>query len=266
MPVSRIPATWPLVSWPVLRKLWGYGCAAVLVLAVAPYPVMGVLADGELIHRIHDTVGAVHYLLLWAPAVVIWSRDRTDVAAWNVALVAALAMVVTSIPSGDLIGSMSWAPLITLVPLWPSTSPAVRWWRPERFDIAVAVTAAVLAVPAVRFIPDLIHAQTVSGSDVHGARFHYGGMAGLYVAVAACALVVAVSRRSTAIAGVVGVSALLVGVMNLQWPEYDSAIDDRSAWAFVVCGVVIIASGLRPGLLSRSSRSVGRGGQFTRVS
>ena len=88
------------------------------------------------------------------------------VAAWWMALASAVAMVVTSIPSGDLFSSASWLPLVTLVPLLPARG----WWRPRRPDPVLLIAGAVLAAWAWRLAPDLVRAQDVAGGDPHGVR------------------------------------------------------------------------------------------------
>jgi len=232
-------------GWRFLQTWWGYGIAAVLVVAVAPYPVLGVVADDEIIHRIHNTVGAVHYLLLWAPAVVVWTRLRRDRGAWNVAVASAVAMCITSAPSGDLVSSLSILPLLTLAPLRPDGTCTVL--RRPRFDPVLLSVGSVLGVLAVRLAPDLVRVQDVAGFDVHGVRFHYGGMAAVYVALALCALSLALGAWSRTMAIWVGVSSLLVGVLCLLWPEYDSALPAAESWWYVGCGVVIlvVAAGRR---------------------
>lgn len=231
------------VTWPMLQRLWGVGIAAVLVVAVVPYPVLGVVADDEVIHRIHNTVGAVHYLLLWAPAVVVWTWRRRDRAAWNVAVASAVAMCVTSAPSGDLVASMSILPLVTLAPLRPDRACIV--FRRPRLDLLLLGPTAVLSVLALRLAPDLVRVQDVAGGDLHGVRFHYGGMAAVYVALALCTLVVAVGTWSPAMARWIGVSSVLVGVLCLIWPRYDSALPTAESWWYVGCGAAVLAVSLR---------------------
>lgn len=230
----------------VLRKVWGLGVAGVLIVAVAPYPVRGVLGgDGEAMHRIHDTVGAIHYLLWWAVPVLVWTMRRADppagvVAAWWMALASAVAMVVTSIPSGDLFSSASWLPLVTLVPLLPARG----WWRPRRPDPVLLIAGAVLAAWAWRLAPDLVRAQDVAGGDPHGARFHYGGMAAVYVAAALCTFAAAVGPRHRPTVLLAGAGTVLIGAAGLVWPVYDSALMTAEAWRYVVAGAVIAARGV----------------------
>ena len=223
------------MPWPTLRRLWGYGIAGVLIVAVAPYPVMGVLAHGERIHRIHDTAGAIHYLLLWVPAVIAFTTNRRNITAWNIAVASALAMVATSLPSGDVISSLSWLPLVTLIPLWPDRGT----WRFTRPDWMLIAATVPLIIAAAHLVPDLITLQHDSGTDVHGARFHYEGMAALYVALALCTLALALSPRSRMMAMFVGGSAVLTGLFHLLWPEYDSAIPTAYATLYLLCGLVV---------------------------
>lgn len=235
-----------LLQGPMIRRVWGLGIAGVVIAAVTPYPVRAFIDDGEVLHRIHDTVGSVHYLLLWSISVIVWTLHRVHLAAWNLAVASAVAMVVTSIPSGDLFSSLSILPLVTLVPLWPDRG----WWNAVRHgcftvrsrwpDPTIAAVAVVLGVLAVRLAPDLVRLQDVAGSDPHGARFHYGGMAAVYVALALCTVVVAFDRASTALVALVGVSSAVVGVLCLAWPNYDSSLPTAESWAFVVCGSAIM--------------------------
>lgn len=234
-----------LLQWPMLRRIWGLGIAGVVILAVTPYPVRAFIDDGEVLHRVHDTVGAVHYLLLWAVPVLVWTVQRAHLAAWNLAVASAFAMVVTSVPSGDLLSSLSILPLITLVPLWPERG----WWGSVRRgcftvrrrwpDPLLGFVTVVLAVLAWRLAPDLVRLQDVSGADPHGARFHYGGMAAVYVALAACTAVIAFDRSSRSMVVLVGLSSALVGLLCLVWPNYDSSLPETESWIFVACGAAI---------------------------
>lgn len=235
-----------LLQWPMVRRLWGLGIGVVVILAVAPYPVRAFFDDREVLHRVHDTVGSVHYLLLWAVPVLVWTVRRAHLAAWNLAVASALAMVVTSLPSGDLFSSLSVLPLVTLVPLWPDRG----WWDSARHgcltvrrrwpDPLLGAVTVVLAVLAVRLAPDLVHVQDVAGTDPHGARFHYGGMAAVYTALALCAAVVAFDRSSRALVALVGVSAAVVGFLCLLWPNYDSSLPATESWLYVACGTAVV--------------------------
>jgi len=181
-----------------LRALWGLGIAAVLFVAVVPYPVRGVVDDDELIHRIHNTVGSVHYLVLWSIPVLLWTARRSDPSMWRISLGTSVAMFVVSLQSGDLGGSLSWMPLVTLLVLWPIESNHARWWMPARRPSIVALLAAALLwwVAVVQSWP-LIAVQRAAGGDVHGARYHYSGMAAAAtsLAVAATLLVAPLAFR-----------------------------------------------------------------------
>jgi hypothetical protein len=145
-------------------------------------------------------------------------------------------MVLTSLPSGDLFSSASWLPLVTLLPLVPSTG----WWRPCRPDPLLAGAAVLLGVLAWRLAPDLVHVQDVAGSDPHGARFHYGGMAAVYVASACGAAVAAVFPRDRAVLLLLGAGTTFIGAASWWWPQYDSALRGPERWWYVGVGAVIV--------------------------
>jgi hypothetical protein len=117
-------------------------------------------------------------------------------AIWGFGIAAVLFVV--SLQSGDLGGSLSWMPLVTLLVLWPIESNHARWWMPERRPSIVALLAAALLwwVAVVQSWP-LIAVQRAAGGDVHGARYHYSGMAAATtsLAVAATLLVAPLAFR-----------------------------------------------------------------------
>lgn len=224
----------------LLRRIWGYGIAVVMIAAVGPYPVLGIVRDDEIIHRIHNTVGSVHYLVLWAVPVLLWAHSRRDASMWRLALVTSLTMFVVSSISRDLVGSLSWMPLATLLALWPLGPTERRWWVPERRPslLAIAAAATLWWVAAERTWP-LVEVQRLSAADVHGARYHYSGMASATFSLAAGATVLAFFGSRRRAAAVVTAASVLIGVAYLLWPEYDSGIPARWAWMYIAAAVLL---------------------------
>lgn len=225
---------------PALRTIWGLGIAGVMLIAVAPYPVRGVWDSSEIIHRIHNTVGSVQYLTLWAVPVLVWTLGRRDLSAWRLALASSLSIAVTSLWTGDLLGSGGWLPLCTLLVLWP-THPSWTTWllRVDRVALAPLAASALLWWVALAESPSYLHFQQVSGSDVHGLRYHYGGMAAASLAMAGGATVVALWRSSRTTVMVVAGSAVAAGVAHLLWSNYDSALPASYAVFTIAAGALV---------------------------
>jgi len=225
---------------PLLRTLWGYGIAGVMIVAIIPYPVRGVWDSAEIIHRIHNTVGAVQYLPLWAVPVLVWNRGRRDLSAWRLSLASSLAIAGSALWTGDVFGSGGWLPLCTLLVLWPVED---RWrgsiLRIDRVAFPALTGALLLWWVAVATSPDFLHFQDVSGADVHGIRYHYGGMAAASFALAAGATVVALWAASRTTVLLVAGSSVAVGVAYVLWPEYDSALASSWAGMTIAAGVLI---------------------------
>lgn len=232
----------------LLRRLWGYGVSGVLILAIVPYPLMAVFGGDHQMHRVHDTVGAVHYLLWWGAPVLWWSHRRRDPDLWIVAFVCAGAIAGSAIASGDLVGSGSWAPLLTVLPLLPGREQ----WRGWRIDVGLLAVAAVLVAMAARLAPDLVHVQDVAASDPHGARYHYGGMAAAYLSAGLVAIV-AVVRPGRAVRWLLGVGCLAIGGFCLLWPAGDSSLPAAEAWVYLSCGAVVLVSAAYDASRARSA-------------
>ncbi|MFM7044555.1 MAG: hypothetical protein ACKOYG_03260, partial [Ilumatobacteraceae bacterium] len=62
----------------VLRRIWGTGIGVVMTVSVIPYPIGAFILASEESHRIHNVVGALQYLPLWALPVLLltWGRDE----------------------------------------------------------------------------------------------------------------------------------------------------------------------------------------------
>ena len=225
----------------LLRRLWGYGIAGVMIVAVGPYPVRGLVEDDEIVHRVHNTVGSVHYLVLWAAPVLLWAHRRRDASMWRLALVTSITMFVVSVAARDLDGSLSWMPLATLLVLWPYDAAERGWWVPARRPSVAAVLAAgLLWWVAIETAWPLVAVQRISATDVHGARFHYSGMAAATTSLAACATVLALYGSRRAGAAIVASAAVLIGTSYLLWPEYDSGISAGWAWLYIA-GAALVA-------------------------
>ncbi len=231
----------------LLRRLWGCGIAAVMILAVGQYPVRGIVESDEIVHRVHNTVGSVHYLVLWAVPVLLWAHHRRDPTMWRLALATSITMIVVSVAARDLDGSLSWMPLATLLVLWPYGTAEQRWWVPARRpSLQGIVAAALLWWVAIEQTWPLVAIQRISATDVHGSRFHYSGMAAATLSLAACATVLAVYGCRRVGAAVVTAGALLIGISYLLWPEYDSGIAARWAWIYIA-GAALMAPLAFPG-------------------
>lgn len=224
----------------LLRRLWGYGIAGVMIVAVLPYPIRGIWDSTEIVHRVHNTVGSVQYLVLWAVPVLVWAHWRRDRSSWRLALASALAIFVGALWTGDVFGSGGWLPLVTLLVLWPDRVPGQHAvLRDARVSLPALASAVLLWWVVVATTPDFLHFQNVSGSDLHGLRYHYGGMAAALFALAAGATVVALWSASRTTVLLVAVSSVATGSACLAWSEYDSALATRWAGMTIAAGVLI---------------------------
>ncbi|MSX21983.1 MAG: hypothetical protein F2934_03680 [Actinobacteria bacterium] len=224
----------------LLRRLWGYGIGGVMIVAVAPYPLRGFWDSTEVIHRIHDTVGSVQYLPLWAVPVLVWAHRRHDLSMWRLALASAVVILVVALCTGDALGSGSWLPLGTMLLLWPVEDRRSAWLvRVDRLALLAAVSAGLLWWVAIVNAPAYLRFQNVSGGDVHGVRYHYGGMAAASFSLAATATVIALGRSSRAAVALVAASVIAVGVAHRVWSEYDSALAPSWSWLTIAAGVLM---------------------------
>ena len=142
-----------------LKTLWGLGISLVLTVAVIPYPVMALFAGSEDSHRLHDTVGALQYLPLWALPVLLFTLGRDRAGAWRLALTTSLVMAGVGVWAGDLVPSLSWMPLTTLLVLWPRD---VRW-NPRRPSVPALAGAALAVWVAATVAPNLVRLQRMLG-------------------------------------------------------------------------------------------------------
>jgi hypothetical protein len=218
----------------LLRRLWGTGIGAVMVLAVAPYPITAFFVDDEIPHRIHNVVGALHYLPLWAVPVLMFTWGSHQTAAWRVALVTSCTMFLVGIASGDLIPSLSWLPLITLIPLWRTGA----WRSPRRPSLLATLAAACALVVTVRHAPALIDLQRLDLNDSHSLRFHFSGMAAAYIAVTGALATVALYPVTRTLAAVIAVSTGVAGAGSLLWTNYESALPTNDALLMVAAGLL----------------------------
>lgn len=223
-----------------LRKLWGLGISAVLTVAVLPYPVMALYSGSEDSHRLHDTVGALHYLPLWALPVALFALGHDREAAWRLALATSVVIAGVGVWAGDLVPSLSWMPLATLLVLWPRH---VRW-KPERRAVVGLVGAVVAAWVAIRVAPTLVRLQRMHMPDPHSARFHFSGTGAAYLALAVAAVVVALWRAGIVLHAAVALSLVVAGAANLWWPLQESSIDAPMAWCLVVAGGLVAVDAL----------------------
>ncbi|MFM7686122.1 MAG: hypothetical protein ACKPDI_09390 [Actinomycetota bacterium] len=220
-----------------LRRLWGLGISLVLTVAVMPYPLMALFDGSEDSHRIHDTVGALQYLPLWALPVFLFSMHRQREGAWRLALGSAVVIAGVGVWAGDLWPSSSWMPLATLLVLWPRD---VRWSVQRRSVVGLAA-AGVATWVAATVAPGLVRLQQMDMPDPHSARFHFSGTGAAYIALAVAAAVVALWQVGTVLHLTVAASLVLAGVANLVWPLEESSVQASTAWTLVAAGSVVAA-------------------------
>ena len=204
-----------------LRRVWGLGIGSVMAVAVVPYPVLGLFAADELSHRTHNVVGAIQYLPLWALPVLAFTLGRDRATMWRLALGSSVVMAAVGVWSGDLVPSLSWMPLTTLLVLWARDVS----WRPRWTSVAVGLTGALAAVVvAAGNAPALVGFQQLGMTDSHSVRFHFSGMAAAYLALAvAMVLLAAYPAGALARAAVAG-SAAAAGASGVVWPFDESAV------------------------------------------
>jgi hypothetical protein len=236
------------------RLIWGLGISSVLVVAVGPYPVRAVVEHGELVHRLHDTVGSVQYLTLWAVPVLVWTVRPTRVDAWRLALATSVVVFGGAIWAGALWSSGSWLQLATLLVLLPTGTNERDWWRRwPRPRLPGAASVGLLVTVVIRDVPRLMDQQHIGAGDSHGLRFHYGGTGTAYLALLGAVVIVECWPMARSMVAVVAASCVLVGVANLVWPNYESALPSTDAWCVIASGLIVGRIALRPWLESRIS-------------
>ena len=221
------------------RTVWGLGISVVLFIAVIPYPIHGLIGGSDLMHRLHDTVGSIQYLPLWAVPVFACAIKRKS-EYLDVALLAAIAVFVTGVWSHTLIASASWMQLATMLPL------ASEMKKPRLSLSITMIPAAVVGWWSVFiFSSDLISLQiTADPQNTHALRFHYSGMAAAYIAMALCATLASVSKRDRLAVALIAGSFIATGVLHLLYSNYESALTAGWGYAFMAPGIVALV-GLR---------------------
>lgn len=235
--VSRLAEQLMVRNPTLVRRVWGTGIGVVMLLAVGPYPIAAFFVDDEIPHRIHNITGALQYLPLWAVPVLMltWGREAITVAAaWRIALVSSCAMFAIGVASRDLIASLSWMPLLTLLPLWRTGA----WRSPERPSVLAAVAVGLSAYVTIRHAPHLVDLQRLDMDDSHSLRFHFSGMAASYVALTGAFAVVALFPTPRALRLVVAGSAAVAGAASLAWTNYESALPRGASWMLIVAAAV----------------------------
>ncbi|MFZ9627848.1 MAG: hypothetical protein ACO3C1_00690 [Ilumatobacteraceae bacterium] len=235
--MHRLVASVDLRDRSVLRRVWGTGIGTVMALAVAPYPIAALFVDDEVPHRIHNVVGAVQYLPLWAVPVLMLTWGRDVAGATKIALAASCSMFAVGIWSGDLLPSLSWMPLATLLPI------VVR-----RTDWTVhlspwfAAAAAAAVVVASRHASTYVGYQRLGMADSHSLRFHFSGMAASYLTISSALVVCALFPVGATLRRVVAVTVLGTGITNVVWANSESALPRFDALLLVGAGVVSLAA------------------------
>lgn len=232
-----------------LKTLWGLGISLVLTVAVIPYPVMALFAGSEDSHRLHDTVGALQYLPLWALPVLLFTLGHDRAGAWRLALATSLVMAGVGVWAGDLVPSLSWMPLTTLLVLWPRD---VRW-NPRRPSVPALAGAALAVWVAATVAPNLVRLQRMHMPDPHTARFHFSGTAAAYLALAAASALVALWPVGTELRVTVAASLITAGVANLVWPLQESSVDTSVALTLLAAAALLGVD-----VLFKRRRSLGR--------
>lgn len=217
------------------RLVWCCGVSVVLFIAVIPYPIHGLIGGSDLLHRIHDTVGSIQYVPLWAVPVFVFAVKRKS-EFLDVALLAAIAVFATGVWSHTLVASASWMQLATMLPL-------VTVMKKPRFNFSIAMFPAAIVGWATTFLfsSDLNSSQVLADpQNSHALRFHYSGMAAAYVAMALCATLATVSKRDRLSAGLIAGSFIATGLLNLSYANYESALTTGWGYAFLASGTVAL--------------------------
>lgn len=238
-----------------LRRLWGLGIGSVMTLAVGPYPVLGLFAADEVPHRTHNVVGAIQYLPLWALPVLAFTFGRDRSTMWRLALGSSVVMAAVGVWSGDLVPSLSWMPLTTLLVLWPRDVS----WRPERTvgtmqALGGVAAAAITVVVAVGNAPHLVDLQRMGMTDSHSVRFHFSGMAAAYLALAASSILLALYPAGVLARSAVAGSAAVAGISGIVWRYDESAVGRGDGALLLVAALLLAAPVLRSAAASRRAR------------
>lgn len=217
------------------RVVWSLGISVVLFIAVIPYPIHGLIGGSDLIHRIHDTVGSMQYVPLWAVPVFAFAVKRKS-EYLDGALLAAVAVFVTGVWSHTLIASASRMQFATMLPMVSvMTKPRVR------FSVAMLPAAIVGWATTIVFASGLNSSQVLADpQNSHALRFHYSGMAAAYVAMALCATLATVSRRDRLTVALIAGSFIATGLLNLSYANYESALTTGWGYAFLASGIVAL--------------------------
>ena len=223
--------------------------AGVLALVFSiPFEVISITTSGiEQIHRVHNMAGATGFGLMLGLALVLagW-RPEKQIAAFQMALVAAVAFIIAGVLSGDPANAGSIVIVVILAILI-----ALHPDRRAVFTFKVAVSIPLLvpsllaAVPAIAYALTQAHLQkvgmVVAPHSPHVEMMHYESMAAVSLEIFLVSLLAACRTQGwRVVAWTVAVSAILLGLVSVVYSDFESAFDSPWSWLAIVWGVVFL--------------------------
>ncbi len=226
-------------------------CALVwgLLLGVPSLVTGWLVARGdEQIHHIHDIGwGTFTVAMLGVGIVAQMSEPERRIAPLQQTLACLAAGGISMgasgalfIPSHIVLGAAMSAPVALILMLHPARFDAIR---PGPFRPALALVAAAVAVPLLRFAFEQIQIQRVDRYSPHGVRFHWGTMATLAIAIVLVMLVASLGAPGWRIsAWCAGAALAIFGLAAVVFPDYASSVGVRWGAAAIAAGAVFFAT------------------------
>ena len=220
------------------------GVFGVAIVALSlPFTIQSFTDDAESIHRLHNLAGLFGFGVLLGGSLLVMARRPEAIGPFWVATASGVATTIAGIVSGDFISGIYYsAPIgiVIIVALHPDRHALLEI---RGVHLPTALLAVAASVPAIAFFLTQSELQrTGLVSDPHVEFHHYSGMASYVLALplAGFAASLRVPGRRAA-AGIVGLTALGLGVSSLLLADHAGAFDTVWAWLALAWGLAFIA-------------------------
>lgn len=234
------------------------GVLGVLLLALVAFFVVSTFTHAdERIHAVHNTAGAVPYLILAAAMGGLAVAPRRNAASMHILAIGAAVSIVAGFLGGDLVTGGYFVSLIVVavvVALYPARDALARVGRPVWPLMTVAALAAVPAIGYALTQGELQRNAVVPG-DPHGELHHYSQMAVTSLALVGTLVAAALgSAGSRMAAWIAGTAFVLFGILSLAFAGDVGAPEPIWSWLAIVAGTASMVA------VEWMVRSTGRAG------
>lgn len=222
------------------------GVFGVLLMALVVFFVVTTFTDpDERIHAVHNTAGAVSYLILAAAMLALAIAPRRYVASMHILAIGAVVSIVAGLLGGDLITGGYFVSLIVvaiLAALYPARDAIARIDRPIWPIVLVAVLAAAPLI-GYAMTQGALQRDAVIPGDPHAELHNYSQMAVTSLALVGTLVAAGLGAPGWRTAAWIGGSALvLFGLLALVFNDDVGAPEPIWSWLAVLAGAASIAA------------------------